>query len=166
MFTLILWPVKRSTDPTGKKEGDITWNEHPLEMRVPSPSEQVWCHMHSWSQGVSVKEQVGVKGLGSWSPSSPFWECCRKQLLRWPLALETVAGLLELEAIGQVRNLSSSLVLVWFVHKTQQKAENFLRQGESRKQIGLGAGTDSGLRGRLLPFGHLSCVVQYSTRQR
>lgn len=52
------------------------------------------------------------------------------------------------------------------MHKTQQEAENFLRQGENWKQIGLGAGTDSGRRMGLLPFGHLSCVVEYSTRQR
>lgn len=43
----------------------ITWYDHSLEMRVPSPSEQVSCYIHSWSQDVSVKEQVGVKGLGS-----------------------------------------------------------------------------------------------------
>lgn len=47
-----------------EKKGDITWNGHPLEMRVPSPSEQECCHMHSWTQDVGVREHVEVKGLG------------------------------------------------------------------------------------------------------
>lgn len=37
-------------------EWSSPWNEGPISIRVS-------CHMHSWSQDVSVKEQVGVKGL-------------------------------------------------------------------------------------------------------
>lgn len=50
--------------------------------------------------------------------------------------------LLGLEATVQVRSFFQlcRVVLVWFVHQTQQKAENSLRQGKSRKQTGLGAG--------------------------
>ena len=151
-----------------KKKRDITWSEHPLEMRVPSPLEQAW-----WCRKMSIQRASWSEGPGrlnmAWrSPCSPFWERCKEQWLRWPLVLETGVVLLGLEATVQVRNFSSSLqgcfglacasdpAEAWALSEAKWEAESVRVRVRNRFWP----------EGEALPFEQLYCVVRYSTSQR